>query len=333
MDLLESPDDAFLNRVAEACPWATFFHSPIWHDLVATTEPEIQSSPVGFRLDDGTEGYLPLLEKPAKMGGLTRRYESTFQGCYGGIIADGEVDSEVRQRIFQSIQGQRVDRIKLTGNPLTEWSLPSETFELEEDFTQIIDIDRSWDDIVSDFARGHRSSYNKARREGVQVRHTRDPEDFERYFKAYEASLERWGEDASSAYPWSFFETVQSFAEQHPDHIRLWLAEIDDNLASGALIFYWNRHVSYWHGAAHAEYFDQRPNNLLHPRIIQDAIERTTVGEDNFEVYDFNPSGGHDGVVQFKSRFGTDRVSFQRGTHRNDLMDKVQDFVSLFGDD
>ena len=332
MDILDDPSDSFCRDVAESCPWATFFHSPLWHELVTAAEPELSSSPVGFELDDGTRGYLPLLEQPAKAKGLIRRYESTFQGCYGGIVADGAVGPEHLEELLGEIQGANVQRIKLNGNPLTDWRLELEDFEMETDYTHLLDLTQPWDEILSNMSRGHRSSMNKAQRNGVEVRASNDLEDFERYFEAYQASLERWGEDASSEYPWSFFEAVHEFANEYPEHIRLWLAEIDGELGSGALVFYWNRHLDYWHGAAHEEYFDDRPNNLLHPRIMEHAkgIEDDDGGQ-QFEIYDFNPSGGHEGVANFKSRFGSEKTEFDRGTYRNKLAKTVGDFASLVG--
>jgi hypothetical protein len=34
-----------------------------------------------------------------------------------------------------------------------------------------------------------------------------------------------------------------------------------------------------------------------------------------FAYYDFNPSGGHEGVVSFKSRFGAERREFVRAEY------------------
>ena len=332
MKVIENPHRSFCRDVAESCPWATFFHSPIWHDIVVAVEPDLKSTPLGFELDDGTKGYLPLLEKPSEGKGLIRRYESTHQGCYGGIVADGEVGPEIQAEVLDEVTGVNIDKISLTGNPLTDWTVEAPGFELEDDFTHIIELDKSFEDILSDFSRGHRSSMNKAEREGVEVRSSREVEDFERYFKAYQASLERWGEDASSNYPWEFFEAVQQFAEEYPDNIRLWLAEYEGELASGALVFYWNRHVDYWHGAAYKKHFDRRPNNLLHPEIIEHALGiEDEDGEQQIQYYDFNPSGGHEGVASFKSRFGADKVEFKRATYRNQVADAVGNFVSLVG--
>lgn len=68
--------------------------------------------------------------------------------------------------------------------------------------------------------------------------------------------------------------------------------------AAGALGFYAKSHVVYWRGAAYSDYFELRPVNLLMYEAIKHACEN------GYSWFDFNPSGGHEGVKAFKKSFG-----------------------------
>jgi lipid II:glycine glycyltransferase (peptidoglycan interpeptide bridge formation enzyme) len=71
-------------------------------------------------------------------------------------------------------------------------------------------------------------------------------------------------------------------------------------------VFYWGGHAVYWHGAAHEDALQLRPTHVLHAAIIKDACAR------GYRYYDFNPSGGLEGVARFKAGFGTELVPFRR---------------------
>ena len=60
----------------------------------------------------------------------------------------------------------------------------------------------------------------------------------------------------------------------------------------------------YWHGASLKQYFSLYPNNLLHWEIIKDGLNK------GYKVYDFGPSGGMEGVIQFKRSFGSVKKEF-----------------------
>jgi CelD/BcsL family acetyltransferase involved in cellulose biosynthesis len=84
---------------------------------------------------------------------------------------------------------------------------------------------------------------------------------------------------------------------RHPD-IRLWLAVHKSVVAAGAVCFDGPDHVIYWHGAANSDLFHLRPVNLLMSEIASDAARRGKTW------FDLNPSGGHEGVKEFKERMG-----------------------------
>jgi predicted N-acyltransferase len=159
-----------------------------------------------------------------------------------------------------------------------------------------VELSGGFDSVFAGWSNQHRRSARKATREGVVVRQADGRADWEAYFEAYRASLDRWGEDASEPYRWEMFSRMSD----HPrDLVRLWLALVDGEVAAGAVCGYAKRHVVYWHGAAHARFFKKRPVHKLFHSVIADACER------GYRWFDFNPSGGLEGVREFKRGFGT----------------------------
>jgi lipid II:glycine glycyltransferase (peptidoglycan interpeptide bridge formation enzyme) len=80
--------------------------------------------------------------------------------------------------------------------------------------------------------------------------------------------------------------------------IKLWLAKYQGKLISGALCFYHNRHVAYWHSASSSDYYQKLDAaHVLQYHIIKDACEQ------GYLIYDFLPSGGIEGVIKFKKGF------------------------------
>jgi len=315
MEILESVDDAFWWEIVQDCPNATFYHTPLWHRLAVHADSTRQDCTLGAVFENGTRAVFPLLRERR----MLQKYVSTFAGCYGGIVADGPLPDAEVQSLYEEVFSKNGKKFKFISNPIAD-DEPTPNLsdgDVEHDFTHILELDRDLDTIISEYSRGHRSSLKKGRREGVSVQPATTLEEYRRYYEAYQASLERWGEDPSSGYPWTLFEEAHSLSQSHPDTITLWLAWVDDAVASGALTFSWNQHVSYWHGAAHEEYFDYRPNNVLHTDIIEAALD------EGYQYYDFNPSGGHDGVAQFKSRFGAKKWPVKRRTYTRSLLETV----------
>jgi hypothetical protein len=301
-------------EVASLCPYATYFHSPLWHRLISDTYGKMRCVSLIYVSDNGRRAVLPLIVRSTRGG--TRK--STFAGCYGGIIADGPISEQEAQRLYAKAIGP-TGRVQITGNPL--WCcevdnppIPSfDTMVLKEETTHILRLDRGIDAIVSEFSKGHQRSLKRGIGMGVRVRQARSVADYVAYYEAYENTLHRWGKNASSRYPSRLFTNGYTLSVEYPQHVRLWLAELEGKVIAGAWVFYWNKHVAYWHGASYEDFFQYRPNHVLHTEIIRDASDR------GFKYYDFNPSGGHEGVVRFKSQFGGEELPVYRWTSEGPL--------------
>lgn len=313
--------------VADACEYATFFHTPLWADVVTQTYEDWNDYTTKVEFNNGTTAVLPVVghrHKTEKMG-ISIEYNtsaSSWASCFGGFIADGPLPDnwgDAVIKVFKSLP--RTYRINVTGNPIAPLDSfpPNSQVELDDDFTQLIQLNKfdSFEDVFYSFQSDVRQNTRRAKDEGLNTRVAEGTDDWENYYGAYQASLERWGDSATNNYDWPLFETLCEMAEQHSQHIQLWLVEVDGELASGELTFYWNDHTVCWHAASYDEHLSKSPNDFLHAEKIEDAMDR------DFSFYDFNPSGGHEGVVDYKSKFA-EKVPIQRLTWTNPRMDRVR---------
>jgi lipid II:glycine glycyltransferase (peptidoglycan interpeptide bridge formation enzyme) len=169
------------------------------------------------------------------------------------------------------------------------------SLDCESDDTHYLELTPGFDAVHGKFKKNSAWGIRKAQAAGVRVRTAKSKEDWIAYYAIYQDSLQRWGDRASSRYQFEIFEEM--FDRQSP-HIQLWLAIYSDEIVAGAVCFYSKRHVVYWHGAALSSHFNVQPVNLLMHDIIQHACQL------GYRWFDFNPSGGHQGVRAFKSSFG-----------------------------
>ena len=326
IEIVENKDCTTWWDVARACDHATFFHTPIWHELACSTYPSYEDCTIVDATENNVKIVLPLLKINRHVNGRLSSLTSTFAGCYGGVISDSTISEEDKACVYRNILSNKVGRFRLTGNPISN-DLPGllkNRPEHEEDFTHILPLDADYPTLSSRFQSGHKRNLKKGIKLGVTVRKAKSEKDYRAYYDCYEDSLRRWGDQATSQYPWGLFQNGFLLSQKYPDNITLWLACIDERILGGAWVFYWNRHASYWHGAGYESAFKFYPNHVLHAHIIENAIER------GFTFYDFLPSGNHEGVAKFKSRFGAERWPFSRWVYKTQFFRLSNSLRNMF---
>jgi CelD/BcsL family acetyltransferase involved in cellulose biosynthesis len=282
------------DRAWESCPYSTYFQSRDWAEIWAGYQGgRFAPDPLAVLLSDGQRILLPLsCEKILRR--LVRRRVSSPAGTFGGWLADRSLDGQAQQLVMQLVARQFPD-LAWRNNPFEPCAFERYTDDVTGDETHVISLDQGFDAIFRSWTKGHASASQKARREGVETACATSEEEWKEYFLIYQNSLQRWGDKATLAYSWDLFEGI--FRRRSPN-VRLWIARHQGRMVAGALCLYSPSHVVYWHGAALDSHFKLRPVNLLIHDAIHDACER------GYKWFDFNPSGGLEGVKAFKRSFG-----------------------------
>jgi len=300
------PDTRSWQSLVEGSSEATFFHTPLWHEIVVAAYRDYGIATRQFLFEDGARAVFPFIQ--TKKGGIIRgksRLKSSVFGGYGGIIADRKLSPEQYRMMYRTITRLKAS-VSVDTNPFTDETLP-DSFSAKHDYTQVSRLAAGDDCFIPKLSRGAKSNLNQARKKGVTVRVLTAEQDISAYYNIYLDTLKRWGDAVLFTYPEELFFTVYRLAG---DHVRIWLAEKDSVIIAGAVIFYWNSIASYWQGASLQDYFSCYPNNMLHMEIIRDAARR------GYAYYDFGPSGGQEGVERFKKSFGAEKFSFDSGLLR-----------------
>jgi hypothetical protein len=287
------------NQICSASELTTFFHTRTWAEVLSASFPRWSTMPIALEFSDGNLMVLPLMQR--KKWIPTGRYgESMLPGVYGGPVFMHAPSEEHWQVLWSAVN--KFSNIIIFGNPfLPEFGSPNAVRRAIS--TQVLDLTPGIDQILKSFRKGHRADLKAARKMGVEVKVASSIEEVDAYFEIYQGALARWGKKASGFYPRQLFHNLFRLPE-YGNSVKLWLALHQNKVIAGALLFYHNVHVVYWHGAANSNYMSYHPVHLL----VTAAIEESSLS--GFRWFDFNPSGGFKGVEHFKSGFGTQSLEF-----------------------
>lgn len=285
---------------------ATFFHTPVWRDVIRGGFPNLRDASVAYRLDDGEVAFMPRLENPGRYGVL-RSWDSTFPGTYGGWLASRALTDDERLGLFAAVDNFTAYSCTVTMPPGVHAPRTPPGYHSDTDFTHILDTRRQLTEGRVRWERpAVRRAVTKARRARLLVRQAASLQDYRAYYDVYADTLERWGDRATSRYPWTLFEAGHTASERNPGTIRLWLATADAAIVAGMWIFYWNRQAHYWHSAVLRSHMPLRPMDLLVTAVTEHAARN------EIDRLDFMPSGGHEGVARFKEKFGAHKMPVHR---------------------
>lgn len=287
-------------KVADGCAYATFFHTPLWLTAFTRAVRGMKDRTVRFEFEDGAVAFFPLLEI-SRLLGAWRTYASTCAGCYGGWVSAHELTAEQVGSMAAWII-RRHPNLSWRLNPFAPHQAVLKEHLGSSDTTEVLDLQEFGDEnaLLYNYRHSVRKQIHKAERAGLRLVATTDWHDWEQYYGIYQSLLERWGGSATSFYPRALFRALY---EAPDSRVRLWVVRDGERLAGGNLNFYHGPHCVEWHAAYDQSYFSSGIRDFAVHRIILDARAR------GFSIYDFNPSGGHEGARRFKQTFGTRSLS------------------------
>jgi hypothetical protein len=284
------------NEALEACPHATYFHSYEWADI---WQQYRGLTPRAKRIEfsDGATLILPCSYILTGKGWLKHVVMSPATTFGGALYNPERITEEHLGLVFHEVK--KFSSVTWRQNPYETLLRQVWPIDSQNDMTHTLNLTKGFDAIYKSWTKGNSTARKarKARKQGVSVELAATLDDWQVYYRVYEDSLKRWGDKASSKYEWELFNNIYM---KNSSNIKLWLSTYQNKVIAGALCFYTNKHAVYWHGATLKDYFHLRPVNLLMYEIIKHACEA------GYDWYDFNPSGGHKGVVAFKKSFGCD---------------------------
>ncbi|HET9606654.1 MAG TPA: GNAT family N-acetyltransferase [Nitrospira sp.] len=281
----------------EHCNYATYFQSRSWAEIWETYSGYMRPEPKLIGFSDGLKAVLPLSRVSGGPDDLIKSYVSSPAGTFGGWVSHDALTVEHARLLVHFMLNNLGDIVWLV-NPYDENIFKAGIAPTDHQ-THVLDLTPGFEALYKNFHEGNVRSIKKAQQRGVTVRAAEGIEEWREYYKVYEDSLDRWGSKATSRYSWKLFEEIH----KRSANSCLWLATLEGQIISGAIFFYAKKHVVGWHGATLKDYFSYGPVNMLLSEVIRDAANN------QYTWFDFNPSGGHEGVRAFKKSFDAKAVS------------------------
>jgi len=287
----EEWDEAWNN-----CDYATYFHSREWAEMwKVSSAGNYQPEPRLVSFSDGKKAIIPLSCHGIHFRGLIKDYISSPAWTYGGWISKDNLRAE-HAKLLIDYMLTKCGNLYWLVNPHDKTILTAR-IKGKEDETHVLDLSGGFDKLIKKFPKW---KISKAQKYGISVKIASQLNEWQDYFKIYNEARTRWGGEAGFFYNWQLFKAMH---ERHSPHIRLWLGIHNEKIISGAVCFYAKRHAVGWHMATLGEYLPYTPSTLLVNEIVKDACQN------GYPLFDFNPSGGHQGVVVWKKSFGTRALS------------------------
>ncbi len=266
---------------------ATFYNTPLWYELQAK---HFKKPLEVYKAQAGEINYIFPLFK-VRRNRIFTFYNTSLLGTYGTVL-----NIENRKGTTSSIMENfaKGRNLYFSGNPF----IVEEHSSDKQDFTQIIDLSRF---SLQNLKGNHRRAIEKAKNGSLIIIEAQGLEDWNAYYNIYNKVTKERGALATNSYKSDLFSLINKL----PLNCRkLWLVMDKKNIVGGGIFFYFNNKVHHWHGAIERKAQKLFATYFLHYEVISHAKEN------GYEIYDFNPSGGHAGVVKFKSGFNPTKLTF-----------------------
>lgn len=287
------------DRVCQVSKSATFFHTRAWADVLQATFLRWAPVCIAIEYSDGNLAILPRMERMLAPG--LAYSESMLPGVYGGPLFQNPPSEAHWGAVWDGAYGRVLNTI-LYGNPFLSYIGHPKSVERSMS-TQVLDLSQGFDNIWKGMRVTHRQNIRTAEKKGIQVGVATDLESVDAYVEIYQDALGRWGKTASGFYPRRLFHNFFGRPE-YGNAVKLWVARANASVVGGAWMFYHNDHAVDWYSLVHSDYMDYGVMPHLLSTAIQDACGN------GLRWFDFNPSGGHKGVEDFKAGFGAQRRKF-----------------------
>src|SRR5205085_8697232 len=157
-------------------------------------------------------------------------------------------------------------------DPLAPFPRNVRGFDVRWDFTHLLPLQLGIEAVSGRRSAKRRGHIRKGRRLGVASRPGTSLADFRGYYALYEESLKRWGDRATSRYSWRLFEGLHELTVEHPETIGVWLAEMEGEIVSGMIVFYWNGRAVWWHAGTSQTGLRADAPSVLVADAIDDAV-------------------------------------------------------------
>lgn len=215
---------------------------------------------------------------------------------YGGFVGDYRFIPEFIKRFPAVLKKENIDFLRITRNYQQNFELPE--FKIAEGCQHFIGFaGRTPEQIWEQHEKNARQNVRKARREGLEIRPLRGPEDIALYYEMYVLAMKR--SNALRAHTRRLYEVIYEKIMVEKQGTILF-AEYQGRTVAGILLLFDQDKVYFLGSAFCPEVQFLRPNDFL----MEAAIRYSQ--ENGFAIFDFmTTSAKEKGIIQYKDKWGS----------------------------
>lgn len=294
------------NEIVERDPLSTFFDRFEWCIGLSAISENIKPLPLFVEKNGAAIGVFPLCLRKER---FVRCLESLPFSDYGGgsffRSKSNGFSRELVNKLVEIGTQNRCCRVTIRRaffDDIIQANLVNKPVVVEaKNCTFIISLKDEIDKIFRSLKKSKRGTIKQAKKRGSIVRDAESLNDLESYYSVYLCTMQRL-RARSSALPFQFFKYLWDVFKTEGE-LKIFLAEYDNKVIAGVLIFVYKNVMYLWGAVSLSEYWNLRPMDLLYWQIIEWGVEH------NFKLLDFgatsnNPSSGN---YVFKRRWGGEK--------------------------
>jgi FemAB-related protein (PEP-CTERM system-associated) len=285
----EPGDDPARDRLALACPGASFFHLSGWRRAVERVFGHESRDLVALRGEE-LVGVLPLMRSPG-LGLARAAHISMPYGVYGGPCGDSpEIELALVRAAVARAERERVGRLELRCQEELPGGLELERSDLYATFVQ--ELPASPGEVLGSLPKKARAEARKARqRHGLRLTEGRwYLEDLSRLFQVNKRQL------GSPALPLLWFQTL---LDVFGERVRVHLVQRGSLPVAAVMSFLWrDTLMAYYAGSAPDADRELSASNFMYMALREWAVEQ------GLRRFDFGRSRTDSGAYRFKEHQG-----------------------------
>jgi CelD/BcsL family acetyltransferase involved in cellulose biosynthesis len=330
--ILDSANQNKWDKFVNSHPKARFVHLSVYKDIIEKTY--------------GYKGYFLYAEQneeivfvfpffKVKTIFLRDKFISQPFSEYGGILFKQDADERQKKEAISNLEAFLKKTFLNQKNFCIEIHGQEDEANFVNQYSDCKNLHRiavlklgPYKDIYDGFDRQIRKSINKARRGGLKVYEDTSLESIRnKFYSLYFKHLKK--RHGVPPYSLEFFLNCYRIA---PKKIRIYFAEFKNKTVAALWGFLADNRIHISYNPSLKEYFDFRPNDLIHAEFIKWACEN------EFTYFDFGPAS-YPGQIYYKKKWGVDFINqfnlclfgkAAEGRHFNHFLVKLIKKVSAY---
>lgn len=317
MRITEKVKETFWLEIAKSCPYATYFHTPYWAELMTKTFFYIDITK-GFIFDDGTRVIFPFMRiKKNIFKGFLDDYISGPFYVHGGPISDRELSKQQIDEIIEYIKAtfKHYNSMVIRGNPFNH-DIIVHGFQKVNDSNYVVELFKYNNEIelLKSYSKRQRTYVNKAKESSLIIKEASSLNEYEKFYELYQKSIKYWHEDFAS-YPLKLFQNLYN---QKNKYMRFLAIYNNKKMIGGEIAFYWNAHCSSWLAYYNREY------SKLNAQRYSIHLDYLYCIEKGIKYYDLGNCGGIKGLQYFKESMGGKAYPYCVWLKENKFLKKIR---------